>query len=123
MRLLAGITHAIVEVPSRNDSHKSGVVAEVELCFGPGDDTSICHIQYVRGLTGTPVWRVPHIPVVKDNATQLHPVFRGELMEQICNVAARALDRIKEVFGRPEYGLRYRVADSKAVLMPKEQAA
>lgn len=122
MRLLVGITHAIVDVPAREDARQSGVVAEVELCFGPGDDTSICHIQYVR-TDGAFSWRVPHVPVVKDGRQTMHPVFRGELMAQLCNVAARALDRIKQDFGKPEYGVRYRVADNKAVRATAEAAA
>lgn len=122
MRLLAGITHAIVDVSSKSDAHESGVVADVELCYGPGDDTSICHIQYVRSATGPLVWKVPHVMVTENGVVKSKPVFRGELLEQLCQVAARALDRIKQEYGRPQYGARYRVADNKAVLV-QEQAA
>lgn len=116
MKLLAGITHAIVEVSSKKYATESGVVATVDFCFGPGDETSISHVQYVKTPSGNLVWKVPHIFVTTDGMVRTLPVFRGELLEQLCKLAGRALDRIKTDVGRPQYSTRYRVADNKAVV-------
>ena len=110
-KLLGGVTHVIVEVPSRSDSDRSGVVALVNLCFGPGDDAGIAHIQAIRGKEHSLIWRVPHVEVWKDGKRELQPVFRGELMHQVCAAAARALDRIKRDIGRPQYGKKYRITN------------
>lgn len=122
MNLLSGISHAIVTVPSREDSAQSGVVASVELCFGD-DQTSIAHVHRARGVDNRLVWNVPHVQIVKDGRQQMSPVFRGKLLVQLCTVAERALERIKKDVGRPEYGKRYRVADNQAVLDEVQQAA
>jgi hypothetical protein len=40
------------------------------------------------------------------------PVFRGELLEKMCQAAARALERVKEQIGAPQWGTSYRVFGS-----------
>lgn len=106
--LLSGLTHAVVSVPKREDSEASGIRASVSLCFGPGDDTAVTNIHYVKGAEGM-VWVVPHVDVVLDGRSIKSPVFRGELLEKICQVAARALERVKEHLGTPSWGTSYRV--------------
>jgi hypothetical protein len=107
-RELKGMTHALVLVPSKPDSEASGIRASVSLCWGPGDDTAITNINYVRGTDG-PLWTVPHVDVVEDGRHVKSPVFRGELLESLCQTAARALEQVKTHCGAPHWGARYRV--------------
>ena len=106
--LLSGLTHAVVSVSKREDSEASGIRASVSLCFGPGDDTAIANIHYVKGTDGMQ-WLVPHVDTVLDGRPVKSPVFRGELLAKICQVAARALERVKEHVGTPAWGVSYRV--------------
>jgi hypothetical protein len=105
---LSGITHALVSVPKREDSEQSGIRASVSLCYGPGDDTAIANIHYVKGMAGM-TWTVPHVEIVEDGRKVWSPVFRGELLEKLCDAASRALDRVKEQIGTPKWDTSYRV--------------
>ena|ERR1035438_1184981 len=106
--ILTGITHAIVTVPSRADSQASGVRASVALCYGPGDDNAITNINLLHSSGGSS-WNVPHIQEIRDGKWIWVPVFRGEVLEQVSDTAARALERVKEQIGKPQWNTSYRV--------------
>ena len=107
-KFLSGITHAIVSVPTREDSEVSGIRASVAFCYGPGDDTAIANVLYTKGVDGL-VWTVPHVDVVVGGRWVKSPVFRGTFLDVLCQAAARALERVKESVGAPNWGTSYRV--------------
>lgn len=106
--LLNGITHAIVTVPSRKDSEQSGIRANVQFCYGPGDETAIGNIHWVYRNEITS-WRVPHVPIIENGIVIQSPVFKGELLEKLCQEAFRVLEHIRKQKGNPSWGKRYRV--------------
>ena len=105
------MTHAIVTVPEHRDSDSSGIRATVSFCFGPGDENAITCIHYRRCETETS-WTVPHVEVFEAGHKTMIPVFRGELLEKMCQAAARALERVKQQIGTPQWGTSYRVFGS-----------
>jgi hypothetical protein len=105
------MTHAIVTVPTHQDADASGIRASVAFCFGPGDENAITCIHY-RCCESGAFWEVPHVEVVVDGHKTMTPVFRGELLMKLCQAAARALERVKETIGTPQWGTTYRVFGS-----------
>lgn len=109
VKLLAGVTHALVTVPAREDADRTGVRAIVDLCYGPGDDTAIGQIYLSKNIDGEMAWNVPHTQMLYKGQCINKPVFRGELLVMLCAAAAKAVDHIRTELGKPEYGKRYRV--------------
>jgi hypothetical protein len=108
VRFLTGMTHALVYVPSKEDVNGTGIRATVSLCFGPGDENAITNIHYVRSDGGL-FWEVPHISTTRNGRPVKSPVFTGELLEKLCQAAARALERVKQQIGTPDWDTTYRV--------------
>lgn len=116
-KILNGVTHAIVTIPEKAVALETGVRAVVDLCYGPGDDTAICEITLMKSEDDL-VWTVPHVrSSVAPGHKVLVPVLKGQLLLKSCEVAARAVDRVKRDFGTPKYHTKYRVfaGDTKAV--------
>jgi hypothetical protein len=108
MSILSGVTHAIVTVPVQSDAKQTGTRALVALCYGPGDANAISNIRLQTVENGVE-WQVPHVEVFENGQQMWVPVFRGELLEKLCQTAARALERVKEQIGTPQWNTRYRV--------------
>jgi hypothetical protein len=108
MNSLNGITHAIVTTPK--DKNNS-VVATVSLAFG--QKSFINGISYVKGANGKPVWISPPAyltppvspPTVEKN--QVGAVFEGDIFIEICKLCSQAVSRVKQQFGKPEWGQTY----------------
>lgn len=108
MKMLTGVTHAIVTIPTKADSDASRIRALVSICFGPGDDNAIGNIAYALGEDGM-YWKVPHVEIFENGIAVWSPVFRGELLEKMCQMGARSLEHVKAQIGSPKWGTKYRV--------------
>lgn len=125
IRLLVAVTHILVTIPNKDDALATGVRATVDLCFGPGDDSAISQVQLVKRDDDL-AWEVPHVPYRRGNSHKcMVPVFRGRLLEEVCEMAARAVEHIKRDLGIPQYGMRYRVfvADNQVKVVVEESLA
>lgn len=121
-KLLSGITHAIVSVPTKQDAKVSGTFAMVDLCFGPGDDTSLSGFRYTRDEDGKSMWQGPMIEVIRDGRRVVLPVFKGDLLLETTRLASAAVARIKKDLGQPAWGTRYRILRDRVLIEdpPKE---
>jgi hypothetical protein len=107
-KFLAGITHAIVTTSKKADAETTGILAVVDLCYGPGDDHRMGQIQLIQ--RGDDVgWMGPQVLKMVGGRQIICPVFTGEPHDFVCRAAARAWERVKTDIVRPKYGKRYRV--------------
>jgi len=110
-KILAGITHALVTTSEKADAAETGVVAVVDLCYGPGDDHRMGQIQLIR--RGEDLgWMGPQVLKTIAGRQIICPVFTGEPHDLVCRAAARALERVKTDIVKPKFGTRYRVFTS-----------
>jgi hypothetical protein len=112
------VTHAIVHIPKESDAKQSGVMAVVDLCFGQGDN-AISGIRYVKS-DGRMAWHAPMIQVLRDGAWISLPVFKGELLVEVCKLASQAVARIKKQFGSPAWNKQYLVLKDRVILQDAE---
>lgn len=117
-RHLTGVTHALVTIPKESDAKQTNVMAVVDLCFGQGD-TSISGIRYVKS-DGRMSWHAPMVQLWRNGAWVHLPVFKGELLVEVCRLASQAVTRVKKQFGRPEWDKQYIVLKDKVVLQGAE---
>lgn len=117
-RRLSGVTHAVVHIPKEADAKKSGVMATVDLCFGQGDN-AISGIRYVKA-DGRMAWHTPMVQILSDGNWINLPVFKGELLVEVCKLASQAVTRIKKQFGSPAWNKQYLVLKDKVVLQDAE---
>lgn len=110
---LTGITHALVSIPKEDDAKRSGVMAVVDLCFGQGD-TAIAGLRYVKD-DGRMSWHSPMIQLLRNNSWVNLPVFKGEILLEICKLASQAVTRVKKQFGRPAWDHQYVVLKDRVV--------
>lgn len=102
-KFFPGVTHAIVSTVYDKidmDSMK-GVLAFVEVCFGPGDDSSLCRIL-IKKMDGPTAGVTAHVP----NAICLHggkkewlPIAKGAVADELKMLALIAFDRVKSAYG------------------------
>jgi hypothetical protein len=116
IRLLPGITHALVIVPSKEDAKASGTLAYVDLCFGPGDDTAITGIRYTLNEERQLVWQVPYIETFEDGRVVVRPVFKGDLLREITQLASASVNKLKKTLGKPAWGQRYRILKDQVLI-------
>jgi hypothetical protein len=114
-KLLAGVTHALVTIASAQDAKTTGTTATVSLCFGPGDDTSIGGLCYTK-VEGQKAWHVPQFQVFRDGKPVILPVFKGDLLVEVCKLASAALARIRKDCGAPQWGRQYAVYKDRVEL-------
>jgi hypothetical protein len=121
-RLLSGVTHAIVIVPTSADARANNTFAIVDLCFGPGDDTCIAGIRYTRDAAGQTMWQVPMVEVVRHGRRTSLPVLKGKLLVEATKLASTAVARIKKDLGGSGWGKRYQVYKDQILVedLPKE---
>jgi hypothetical protein len=121
-RLLSGITHALVSVPTLQDAKASGTYALVDLCFGPGDDTALSGFRYSRNEDNKMMWQVPMYEVIRNGHRVLLPIFKGALLIETTKLASQSVARIKRDLGEAAWGKRYRVLKDQVLIedLPKE---
>ncbi len=113
MKSLNGVTHAIVKIPK---DKKGKTVAIVTLAFG--QRSFIKGISYIKNSTdGKPAWFSPMDCI--DSICV--PVFEGDIFVEICKLCSQAISRVKEQFGRPEWGQTYIVYKDRVEIQPKEK--
>lgn len=111
-KYLPGVTHTIITTAKNQDDMTSmkGMMAHVDLCFGPGDEHGIHGIGIrkmegpVTGLTA----HIPKTPMITTGKTTYTPVLSGKLAEEAKLLALVAFDRIKQVKGL-KFGQKYRI--------------
>jgi hypothetical protein len=114
--LLKGITHVIIQTAqSLQIAKETGVYAIAELCFGPGDQNTIAQVEYKQLKDGKSMsWQLPVKTVERDGKNVQLPIFTGELMLELSNLAAQAMARIKKELEPPKTnGKTYRVTKKK----------
>lgn len=121
-RLLTGVTHAIVLVPTKADAQASNTFATVDLCFGPGDDSCISGIRYIKGADGKAMWQVPMFTIFRDGRSVMLPILKGRLFLEATRLAAAAVAHIKKDLGESGWGKRYQVFKDRVLVedLPKE---
>lgn len=118
-RLLLGVTHALVSVPTREESKRTSTFALVDLCFGPGDDTAISGLRYVRNQDGQMAWQGPMFTYIANGHDCLQPVLKGTLLVDVVTLASQALNRIKKDLGAPAWGTQYRILKDQTLIESK----
>jgi hypothetical protein len=113
-KLLAGYTHMIVRTLTTQDSDISGVVAYVDICYGPGDDSSLANIPWRKLGPKQVGFASPTAVIAREGKKVAVPVFKGRLNEEICALCAQSIDTIKKQFGTLKSGHTYHVNEKGA---------
>jgi hypothetical protein len=111
--ILTGITHSLVVIPTEEYSNKHKLIAIVSLYFGQGNN-SINGIKYIIDGTGHTAWQTPAYSTIDKNGEVVNEsVFSGDLLLEVCKLAAQSISRIKKEFGRPKWNTNYSVLKDK----------
>lgn len=111
-KFLPGVTHALVVTSTnKEDMDKMhGIMANVNLCFGPGDEHALCSIG-IKKMEGPVTGLTAHIPKtarITNGKTTYEPTLTGKLADEAKLLALTAFDRVKQSHGL-KFGKRYRV--------------
>jgi len=112
-RCLTNVTHAVVSIPTKPDFIKSKVCAVVDICLG--NNNAINGLEYIKQYDGTMCWRAPSYKQIRNGNIETVPVFKGDLLAELCQLALKAINNIKNKCGRPQCGHTYVVYSNKVI--------
>lgn len=116
-KIFPGVTHGIVRTVQNTDDMKAmnGIMAFVDLCFGPGDNHAIKFIA-IKKMEGPVTGLTAHIPktvLIKDGTKTYAPLLEGKPADEAKMLALVAFDKVKSAYGL-KFNKTYRVL-AKAV--------
>jgi hypothetical protein len=111
-KLLKGVTHTLVNMTKTKEAaEKTSIYGVISLCFGRGDEKDSISQIYLVKSDGRMTWRLPMVTV----GGKTHPVFKGQLADELNGLCDEAYQLIKKTFKTVKMGSRYRVANGKVV--------
>lgn len=122
IKLLKGVTHAIVVMSKKEVAEKSGIYGTMFLVFGSDEANAIGQIHLLK-LDNRLVWRPPNVTVTIGGQPKSYPVFKGKVADEISEWGEKAYSLIKKTFGKAQFGHKYRIANDQAFDETKNKEA
>jgi hypothetical protein len=107
MKLIAEFNEIKIYTNSKEGS-ASGNIAVAEITFGDETPSSIM-LVLSRGENGVS-WRPPMLTLQQNGHAAPMPAYTGPLVNDAKFLAIKAVEKIKEIFGKTEYGASYQIA-------------
>lgn len=112
IKLLKGVTHAIVVMSKKEVAEKSNIYGTMFLVFGSDPVNAIGQIHLVK-MDSRLVWRPPNVSVNIGGQPKTYPVFKGKVADEISEWGEKSYSLIKKTFGKAQFGHRYRIANDR----------